>query len=260
MSSRERDCRPLGGGLCQLDRTLGTPEANLALDEAILRQCEAALARGELPQNAEALRFWESPTYFVTLGVSGKLQEELHVETCRREGVPVLRRASGGGTVLQGPGCLNFALVLAFEPRPELRDVTRSYAAILSRIAGSLKGGAVGEVGHRGTSDLTLGNLKISGNAQKRSRHALLHHGTILHDFDLTQIPRFLQEPEKQPEYRHSRRHEDFVRNLDLPVKEIKSRIARAWGAVSPAATHELPDVSGLIADKYANRAWTEKF
>jgi len=260
MSSREREGRPLGGGLFQLDLTLETPEENLALDEALLLECEAALVRGDPPADAEALRFWESPTYFVALGVSGKLLDEVRVETCRSDRVPVLRRLSGGGTVLQGPGCLNFALVLALEPRPELRDVTKSYAAILSLIAGSLEGGEVRNIEHRGTSDLALGDLKISGNAQKRSRHALLHHGTILHDFDLARLPRFLREPGKQPEYRQSRRHEDFVCNIDLPVGAIKARIARAWNAVPPASRLELPDLSGLIAEKYANRAWIERF
>jgi len=259
MSSRKRESRPLGSGLLQLDLTLEAPEENLALDEALLIEYEATCLRENSPKS-EVLRFWESPTYFVTLGVAGKLHEEVHVEACRSEGVPVLRRVSGGGTVLQGPGCLNFALVLALEPHPGLHDVTRSYATILSSIASSLEGGEVGAVGHRGTSDLTLGDLKISGNAQKRSRRALLHHGTILHSFDLAHIPRFLREPGKQPEYRQSRRHEDFVRNIDLPAGEIKSRIARAWNAAPAPSPLELPDLSKLIAEKYSNRAWTERF
>src|SRR5688572_23295776 len=99
-----------------LDLTLPTPEENLALDEALLLALEQDLAGGAgPPPPLETLRFWESPVPFVVLGVSGRLREEVDREACARAGVPVLRRASGGGTVIQGPGCLNFSLALSLE-------------------------------------------------------------------------------------------------------------------------------------------------
>ncbi len=243
--------------LVLLDVTLPTPEENLALDEALLLECEATTPDNEAPCALEVLRFWESPTCFVTLGVSGRLHADVDVTACEREGVPILRRASGGGTVVQGPGCLNFALVLSLEARPELRDLTRSYAAILSRVARCLGGDCLT---HSGTSDLAIAGRKLSGNAQKRTRRALLHHGTILHDFDIPRIERLLKEPEKQPDYRSRRPHGEFVRNIELPAAEIKARIASEWDADPPSAPFRLPDLSGLIVEKYGHRAWTERF
>lgn len=230
-----------------LDLTLPTPAENLALDEALLRECAET---GE-----EFLRFWESPSPFVVLGVSGKLRREVRTEACARDGVPVLRRSSGGGTVLQGPGCLDYALVLSLRSRPELADLKKSYAWILERVRDALN---VPDLRVRGTSDLATGETKVSGSAQKRTAGALLHHGTILYAFDLGAVERWLEEPERQPEYRRRRPHRAFLGNLALPPAEIRRRIAEAWGAVP--RPWSAPDLRALVAEKFANPAWTERF
>ncbi len=189
---------------------------NLAYDEAVLRAFdETAAAEG-------TLRFWESPTPCVVLGRSGKLHEEVNVEACRRNGVPILRRASGGGAVLLGPGCLNFALLL---PLDEFRDVRLSYLTILRPAAAALG------VDVAGISDLAVCGRKISGNAQRRGRRALLHHGTILYDFDAALMDRYLRQPSRSPAYRNGRPHAAFVANLRMGAEEIKSRLAAAWDA-----------------------------
>ncbi|MCK5082116.1 MAG: hypothetical protein KAR31_04335, partial [Candidatus Omnitrophica bacterium] len=64
---------------------------------------------------------------------------------------------------------------------------------------------------------------KISGNAQKRSKKFILHHGTILYDFDLERIKRYLKVPKDIPEYRQGRSHLDFVTNVPLSAVDIKS-------------------------------------
>src|SRR4051794_13262168 len=98
-----------------LDLTYDSPAANLALDEALLDACEIG--------GAEVLRFWESPKYFVVVGYSNKVDTEVNVSECRKRNVPVLRRCSGGGTVLQGPGCLNYSLILNFDTDPKLQTI-----------------------------------------------------------------------------------------------------------------------------------------
>lgn len=240
-----------------IDITLPTPEENLALDEALLIALEETTKKGAQPREDEALRFWESPIHFVVLGRRGNLRDEVDVEACSLNGIPILRRVTGGGTVLQGPGCLNFSLVLSLENRPELRDFRNSYATILGRVAKAL-----GLEGTRlcGISDLTLDDSKISGNAQKRTRNGLLHQGTILSGFNIALIARFLREPKKQPAYRERRPHSAFVRNIPLPVGEIKSRISTAWDATAPCPGFELPEIRSLVAGKYANRDWVESF
>ena len=239
-----------------LELSLASPEENLALDEALLLDSEKALAAGLNAAEHEWLRVWESSSHFVVLGVSGKLEQEVHVDRCRQLRVPILRRSSGGGTVVQGPGCLNFSLVLSLAHRPVLRNLRASYRYILEQTASKLMPGAQ----FRGTSDLAIANLKFSGNAQKRTRHALLHHGTILYNFDIGFVERLLKMPTKQPEYRNQRSHEMFCKNLPLELDELTESILTAWKTTRPRARYSLPDTTELIREKYGNADWTERF
>src|SRR5271165_3148381 len=88
-----------------LDLTLPTPAENLALDEALL-------LRAEDGAGGEVLRLWEWPRPAVVLGAGCRLAEDVDEAACVADGVPILRRSSGGGTVLLGQGCLLFTLVL----------------------------------------------------------------------------------------------------------------------------------------------------
>src|SRR5205823_3610625 len=117
-----------GGGRPGRARQPPAPPENLALDEALLLEAEAGRA-------GETLRVWEWPGPAVVLGSGCRLAEDVDEQACRRDGVPVLRRASGGGTVLLGPGCLCYSLVLAYERDPALAEIRPSSALILRRTA-----------------------------------------------------------------------------------------------------------------------------
>ena len=197
-----------------LDLPLETAEQNLALDDELLAESDA--------RGSEVLRFWEARATCVVLGRSGREELDLDGDACARDGVPIVRRTSGGGAIVQGPGCLCFTLALSLQRRPELRDVAASYRAILEPIGRAL--GAAFEP----ASDLALDGRKVSGSAQRRRHGALLHHGTVLYAFDLARVERYLREPRRQPQYRRGRAHRDFLANLALRPAEIKERIATA--------------------------------
>src|SRR5437667_5511798 len=191
-----------------LDLTLPTATENLALDEALLLEAEAG-------RGGEVLRLWEWPHYAVVLGAGCVLADDVDEAACRADGVPILRRASGGGTVLLGPGCLVYSLVLAYDSAPGLGEIRASYCHILGRLVDAL-GPLLPGVACAGTSDLAIAGLKISGNAQQRKRTHLLHHGTLLYAFDVSRMSRYLKSPPRQPEYRAQREHAQFVRNVPL--------------------------------------------
>lgn len=180
----------------------------------------------EQQRMGESLRLWECPEVTVIVGRSGGVHAEVAEERCAGDRVPILRRTSGGGAVVVGPGCLNYSLVVSLDRRPELRNVPRSYQIILRRIARAI--GLPG-VAVRGLSDLAWNDRKVSGSAQRRGRHALLHHGTFLCGFDLGLIERYLKTPPRQPPYRRGRAHGEFVANLPLSAKTIRTCLVRAW-------------------------------
>src|SRR2546425_2938209 len=109
-----------------LDLTLPTPAENLACDEALLDAAESG-------SGGEVLRFWESPEYFVVVGYANKVATEVNVAACEARGIPILRRCSGGGTVVQGPGCLNYALVLRITEESATRTISAANQFIMER-------------------------------------------------------------------------------------------------------------------------------
>lgn len=229
-----------------LDLTSPDLTENLALDEALL------LEREQLPELGEILRFWEYPRHAVVLGSGGIVRDDVELETCERDGIPIARRSSGGGTVLLGPGCLLYSLVLDADANAALAGINTSYEYIMAVMAGAVDRAATME----GSSDLAIDGLKFSGNAQQRKRRFLLHHGTILVDFDLSLVPRYLKAPPRQPEYRALREHGAFIRNLGGTMKAIRERIALAWQAAVPGNPPCAEMVSRCLRDRFHQPGW----
>lgn len=234
-----------------LDLSLSTPEENLALDEALLEAAE----KGEI--GSEVLRFWESSQTFVVLGYSNKAALEANLTACQKDQIPVLRRISGGGTVLQGPGCLNYSLILRIPEEGPLTHLIETNHYILEKNRGGLIP-YLGSLQLQGTSDLTIENLKFSGNAQRRKKFYLLYHGTLLYKFKLNRISRYLQFPSRQPEYRRSRSHTNFVTNISLAPEKIREALQKTWKAEGAV---EIPRKEfDLALPKYSEKTWNFKF
>ncbi|HUI06575.1 MAG TPA: lipoate--protein ligase family protein [Verrucomicrobiae bacterium] len=260
-----------------LDLTLPTPEENLACDEALLDSCENG-------HDDEILRFWEHASPFVVLGYSNKADTEADLAAARRANLPVLRRCTGGGAVVQGPGCLNFSLILRITEDSPFKSIRGTNVYIMNRhkdaLSALLRAEDRGQraarqtssfirhplsllpaVTVRGHSDLALGDLKFSGNAQRRRHKFLLFHGTFLLDVDIELIERMLPMPSRQPDYRQNRRHREFLTNLrSLSARQIKETLQTIWAAQEPLRELPADGMAALAANRYATEEWTFKF
>jgi len=236
-----------------LDLSLTDPAENLAADEALLDAAEAGVG-------GETLRCWESPQPFVVVGYGNKIAAEVNATACATLGVPILRRCSGGGTVVQGSGCLNYSLILNIAARAELAGITSTNRFVMEHNRDSLARLLGRPVAIQGHTDLTVGGLKFSGNAQRRKKNFVLFHGTFLLDFDLALIARLLPQPSQQPEYRQSRAHRDFLTNLSVPQSAVKRAMREAWQAHDILAPAPMETIRSQACDKYATAHWNEKF
>lgn len=233
-----------------LDRTFPTPAEDLAADEALLDACEEGTAE------AGVLRFYEPEQTSVVVGYGNSRAREADVPACDGAGVPVLRRISGGGTVLLGPGCLAYALVLPIASNAALETVGGTNRFVMERNRAALESFLGRPVSVRGHTDLALGDRKFSGNAQRRRRRALLFHGTLLLNADLGLLPRLLQMPSQEPDYRVGRSHLEFVTNLGEPAQAAKEVLARAWNAWERWSEPLGNRMTRLMAEKYASAGW----
>lgn len=239
-----------------LDLTLPSPAENLACDEALLDAAESGAG-------GEVLRFWESPEYFVVVGYANKVATEVDVPACAARNIPILRRCSGGGTVLQGPGCLNYALVLRISEDGPTRTISAANNFIMQRNCAALESrieNPESRIHVCGHTDLTIGGLKFSGNSQRRRKNFLLFHGTFLLNFNLALVEDYLRMPSLQPDYRADRRHGEFITNLKLSCNQVKAGLCQAWKAIDPVAAYPENEIKRLVADKYSRPEWNGKF
>jgi lipoate---protein ligase len=232
-----------------LDLTLPTAALNLALDEALLERAEAAR------RPSEVLRIWEPAAPLVVVGCSSRVDIEVHCDACERLDVPILRRSSGGLSIVTGPGCLMYAVVLSYELHPELRAIDRAHAFVLDRLVSALSRQLPG-VARDGTSDLTFAGRKFSGNSLRCKRDHLLYHGTLLYDFPLPLVGQLLAQPPRAPAYRAGRAHDDFITNLPLTSAQLRAALMDAWDAHVLELDWPRDAAERLARDKHGTDEW----
>lgn len=232
---------------------MASPEHWLALDEAALDHVEEHGGPG-------LLWFYEADTPWVVVGYGQDIAREVHLDACKADAIPIYRRCSGGGTVVQGPGCLSYGLVLPLDAHPDLASITGANRWIMGRQRNAVAPLLPGIVSVEGHTDLARDGRKFSGNAQRRRRQSLLFHGTFLCTFDLAGISRWLAFPSAQPGYRASRDHASFVCNLGLSTTAVAAAIRDEWKELEstlPPSVHAR--IPGWISSRYGDRAWHER-
>lgn len=199
------------------------PLKNLLFDDVLLEFAEQDIS-------GEALRFWESPSFFIVLGLTGKEIDDVQLAKAKSDNIPIYRRSSGGGTVFQGKGCLNYTVILDKRRHAILNDLRQSYQYICGTVIDVLKKQNI-QAAFFPISDIALkeNKKKISGNAQKRKKNYILHHGTILYDFPLELISRYLLQPKDMPLYREERTHLNFIQNVDIDIEMFKAGVKKMY-------------------------------
>lgn len=221
----------------------------LAMDEAMLLAAEA----GEIEQ---AFRTWNFDQHVVVLGRSSKVYYEVDVEYCRSSEIPILRRCTGGASVVGGPGCMMYSVVLDARSDPSVKSISGAHEYVMRRVLDAVRCQQP-SVKLQGICDLTYGDRKFSGNSLRITRNHVLYHGTILHDADLELLARCLTQAPRQPDYRRSRPHVDFVCNLSLDPQRLTEDLASQFGARSWAESTIVADrISELRADRYDLDQW----
>ena len=193
------------------------PFYNLALEEYFLSY--------ETKKIQNAYLFFYENINSIILGKTLNMTDEVY----DHKKLPfVIRRASGGGSVVHGKGNINYGLLVSLEQYPQLLNISNSYKIILQQIGNAAYKNL--PVSIRGISDICLQigneNRKVSGNSQVRKKKWLLHHGTLLYSSSiLSEINSYLRPPPRQPEYRNGKSHKDFMAKK-VPILD-KSKIIR---------------------------------
>ncbi|XP_043712088.1 uncharacterized protein LOC122660902 isoform X2 [Telopea speciosissima] len=167
------------------------------------------------------------------MGVSGKPSELLELKLVLQDKVPVVRRFTGGGTVVVDPGTIFVTFIcnkdavpnVELYPRPIMSWSGLIYEDVFRGIADF----------HLRENDYVFGNYKFGGNAQSISRRRWIHHTSFLWDYEDKNMA-YLKVPRRAPEYRSARSHVEFVCRMkdylstldfiDRTVKAVKTHFS----------------------------------
>jgi lipoate-protein ligase A len=242
---------------------------NMAIDEAIL----TARIAGLVPNT---LRFYGWRPSAVSIGRFQKVSEEVHVENCRRHGVDIVRRITGGGTVYHDyEGEITYSVVVS-EKDVGSKDVISAYNMICGGLIAAAKILEVTADFVPGNPEqcpnITIGRRKFSGSAQLHRRGVLLQHGTFLVQTDLKKMFTFLKAPwaksledvlrvaqkkltsiegELQSSISHEEAHEALTKGFQ---KALNAKLVEG-----DLTDHEKGLAEGLCKEKYAADAWNFK-
>lgn len=150
------------------------PFINLALENALLSSIR------------EPSLFLYQNTHCVVIGRAQNPWIEADVSFLQQEKIPLVRRQSGGGTVVHDLGNVNFSFIspkICFDKVQNISLVQQALSSLGLKI----------EIGER--QDLLLAGKKVSGSAFRETKDNCFHHGTLLIQSDLNLLKRSLQAP-----------------------------------------------------------------
>lgn len=197
--------------LCVQDQRTD-PCFNLAAEEYVLKNF-----------SDDCFMLWRSDPSII-VGKHQNALAEINLDFVREKGIRVVRRLSGGGTVFHDLGNLNFTFIVSGEAGKlvDFRRFTKPILEVLHKLGV--------EAQFEGRNNLTIGGLKISGNAEHVYRKRTLHHGTLLFSSVMSDLSQALKV--------HSQRY------TDKAVQSVRSKVTNISEHLShPMKVEEFSDM-----------------
>ncbi|MEL6108614.1 MAG: lipoate--protein ligase family protein [Planctomycetota bacterium] len=232
-----------------IDPELDSAALQLAMDEACLLAAEDGII-------GPTLRVWSFVRPVVVLGRSSKVSEEVDGEFCRTHDISIYRRCSGGASIVGGPGCLMYSVVLSMNDHPAVAKIDGAHRFVMERVLAAVRNQQP-SARLDGICDLTLKGRKFSGNALRLTRSHVLYHGTILHTAKLELVAGCLADAPRQPDYRAGRGHGEFITNAPLDGEQLTNDLALVFEARADRAPDSvLSFANRLVETRYSRDDW----
>ena len=230
-----------------LDSRSFNPYRNMAIEEAVL----LAVNEAKVPNT---IRFWRN-RQSVIIGRSQKIEEEVNLDKCRKLGVRILRRFTGGGAVYHDLGNLNWSIVVNRSSKLYPKTILEIYKEACGVIVKSLRCLGV-NAEFEEPNAIMLAGKKVSGSAAYIKKNAALCHGTLLINTNLTTLNEVLARPRYVVTNIKNEGGSSF--SISLLKKMILLNLSKLYqielksGSLSP---YEI-ELASLLEAKYRSKLW----
>ncbi len=154
---------------------------------------------------------WQPDKSYLVLGQSNKIETSLITEKVESDNIIVLKRPSGGETVILTPNTLVISAVFI---NPELKRPHQYFMVFNNLIIKGLLNAGINHVVHKGISDLAIGDKKIVGSSIYHKKDKLFYHAVLNVAESNENIEKYIRHPIREPDYRKGREHGEFVTSL----------------------------------------------
>jgi lipoate---protein ligase len=157
------------------------------------------------------LLIWTPNKTYIVLGASNQPEDSLHIENVKNDKITVLKRPSGGQTVVLTPNNLIISAVFFDQKTSQPLEV---FHKINNLVISGLEELGIKNLHLKGISDIAINNKKIAGSAIYRNRNGLLYHAVLNLGETSATFEKYLKHPSKEPDYRKGRPHSEFITSL----------------------------------------------
>jgi len=227
----------------------------MAIDEAV----SESVLKGEPP----TIRFWRWNPSAVSIGYFQSMDDVVDARKCRKLGISIVRRRTGGGAVYHShDGEITYSVIGPVGMFP--KNIIESYKEICGWVVKGLKNIGI-DAQFVPINDIVVGNKKISGNAQTRRNNVLLQHGTILYDVDVKRMFTVLKIPDEKIRDKIIKSVEERVTRVidykkvtreDTYNALLKGFTEGKEFSFGELAEEEIKRARQLVEEKYSTREW----
>jgi len=201
----------------------------------------------------------------VMLGNYQTAEAEINVEYAQKEGMQIVRRSSGGGTIFTDAGTLLYTMIL---PCPKGSNQQRIAKDMLAETLVAALNGMGVPAKSEGRNDVTVDGKKVSGMAQYVRNDRVCSHCSLLYDTDLETLSHVLKVDEEKIRSKAIRSVRSRVTNIKdymqnpLTVQDFRNDLRQKLleGKNAPdyvLSSHERAKINSIYNDRYANPSWT---
>ncbi|MDY0143829.1 MAG: lipoate--protein ligase [Bacteroidales bacterium] len=199
----------------------------------------------------------------ILIGTNQNTYDEINALYVKQNNLKVVRRLSGGGTVFQDYGNINFSHIY-FDDGSKLNDFSKVCEIILNFVNQKL--GL--EASFAGRNDMIVKDKKFSGHARLKINKKILHHGTLLISSNMKSLTDALKFNVEKYNDRALRSNHERITNLSEhidPAPSVENVFEMFWdylrsffpeSKVYQISAENIEGVNKLVSEKYSTWDW----